>query len=190
MKKMLSVILALTMVLGMTACGGSGAKETTEPAVAAPASALEILETVWASYSADEKFAVIGGDMGNPVNDAPGSYDLADENISYTLLLPQDQLKNVTEAASMIHMMNSNTFTCGVFRLAEGVDAAEFGAAMQESVMNNQWMCGFPDTLLIQDIAGVYVLVAYGIDDAMNPFMRYLSQAYPEAQTLVKEPIA
>ena len=56
--------------------------------------------------------------------------------------------------------------------------------------MNNQWMCGFPDTLLVQDIAGAYVLVAFGVNDAMNPFMRHLQEAYPEAQTLVKESIA
>ena len=119
MKKIFSLILALTLVLTMTACGGKKQEETV-PAVEAPASALEILETVWAMYGADEKFAVIGGDMGNPVNDAPGSYNLADENISYTLLIPAEQLGNVTEAASMMHMMNANNFTCGVFRLAEG----------------------------------------------------------------------
>ena len=189
MKKFLSVVLALTMVLAMTACGGKKA-EGTEPAVQAPASALEILETVWAKYGADEKFAIIGGDMGNPVSDAPGSYNLADENISYSLLIPADQLKNVTEAASMIHMMNANTFTCGVFRLAEGVKAADFGNAMKEAVMNNQWMCGFPETLVIQNIADTYVVVAFGVNDAINPFMTYLNASYPQSVNLVKEAIA
>ena len=188
MKKMIALILALTLAVSMTACG-SKAEETT-PAVEAPASALEILETVWAMYGEDEKFAVIGGDMGNPVNDAPGSYDLADENISYTLLLPAEQLKNVTEAASMMHMMNANNFTCGVFRLAEGVKAEDFSKAMQESVMGNQWMCGFPDTLVIQNIADTYVLVAFGVNDAINPFMNYLAAAYPQSQNLVREAIA
>ena len=189
MKKLISAVLALTMVLSMTACGGKKA-EATEPAVQAPASALEILETVWAKYGSDEKFAIIGGDMGNPVSDAPGSYNLADENISYSLLIPADQLKNVTEAASMIHMMNANTFTCGVFRLAEGVKAADFGNAMKEAVMNNQWMCGFPETLVIQNIADTYVVVAFGVNDAINPFMTYLNASYPHSVNLVKEAIA
>ena len=189
MKKFVSAILALTLVLTMTACGGKKQEETV-PAVEAPASALEILETVWAQYGADEKFAVIGGDMGSPVSDAPGSYNLADENISYSLLIPAEQLKNVTEAASMIHMMNANTFTCGVFRLADGVAAADFGSAMKDAIMNNQWMCGFPETLVIENIADAYVLVAFGVNDAINPFLTHFAESYPQAQELVKEAIA
>ena len=189
MKKLISAILALVLILSLTACGGKKA-EPTEPAVPAPASALEVLETVWAMYGAEEKFPVIGGDMGSPVSDAPGSYNLADENISYTLLIPAEQLKNVTEAASMIHMMNANTFTCGVFRLAEGVSAADFGNAMKDAVMNNRWMCGFPETLVIQNIADTYVLAAFGVNDAINPFMTYLNAAYPQSVNLVKEAIA
>ena len=181
MKKIVSVILALALVLSMTACGNKKQEETV-PAVEAPASALEVLETVWALYGDDQKFPVIGGDMANPVN-------LADENISYTLLIPEAQLKNVTEAASMIHMMNANTFTCAVFRLAEGVKAADFGNAMKEAVMGNQWMCGFPETLVIQNIADTYVLVAFGVNDAINPFMTYLVASYPQSVSLVKESI-
>lgn len=187
MKKLLSLILALAMVMTITACGKKQA--ASEPVVEAPASALEILNTVWSMYGEDEKFPIIGGDMGNPVNDAPGSYNLADENISYTLLIPADQLKNVTEAASMIHMMNANTFTCAVFRLADGVSAADFGNTMKDAVMNNQWMCGFPETLVIQNIADTYVLVAFGVNDAINPFMTYFMAAYPTSANLVKEAI-
>lgn len=188
MKKILSLILALSMVMTMAACGGKKT-EATEPAVEAPASALEVLETVWGMYGNDEKFPVIGGDMGSPVSDGPGSYNLSDENIGYTLLIPEEQLKNVTEAASMIHMMNANTFTCAVFRLADGVKAADFGNAMKDAVMNNQWMCGFPETLVIQNIADTYVLVAFGVNDAMTPFMNYLAAAYPQSVNLVKESI-
>ena len=65
MKKLISAILALTLVLGLTACGGNTAKETepTSPAQEMPASALEILENVWAQYADEEKFPVIGGSM-------------------------------------------------------------------------------------------------------------------------------
>lgn len=191
MKKFLSVMLVLTMMVTMTACGSKSAEETTTaPTVEAPASALEILENVWANYAEEEKFPVIGGSMANPVDGAPGNYDITDENITYNLLIPADQIANITEAASMIHMMNANTFTCGVFRLADGVSAADFGTVMKDAVVNNQWMCGFPETLLIKDIAGEYVLVAFGVNDAMTPFETHFSAAYPDAETLVNEPIA
>lgn len=190
MKKILSIVLALTMVFAMTACG-SKAEETTEvPAQEMPASALEVLETVWADYTDDEKFAVIGGSMAAPVDGAPGSYDLADENITYSLLIPAEQLGNVTEAASMIHMMNANTFTSAVYKLADGVTAADFGNAMKEAILGNQWMCGFPDKLLISGFGDTYVLVAFGVNDAMDPFTAHFEAAYPGFETIASESIA
>lgn len=191
MKKILSIVLALTMVFAMTACGGSKAEETTGvPAQEMPASALEVLETIWAGYADDEKFPVIGGSMAAPVDGAPGSYDLADENISYSLLIPADQLGNVTEAASMIHMMNANTFTGAVYKLAGGITAADFGNAMKEAILNNQWMCGFPDKLLISGFGDTYVLVAFGANDAMDPFTSHFEAAYPGFETIASESIA
>lgn len=191
MKKLLSTILALTLVLGLTACGGNAAQETEGvPAQEMPASALEILETVWAEYAEEEKFPVIGGSMTAPVDGAPGSYDLADENITYNLLIPADQLANVTEAASMIHMMNANTFTCAAFKLAGGVSAFDFGETMKETVLTNQWMCGFPDSLLIRAFGDSYVVMAFGVSDAMTPFEKHLSAAYPGMETIASEPIA
>ena len=189
MKKIVSVVLALTLVFAMTACGGNAAEETV-PAQQAPASALEVLETVWADYAEEEKFPVIGGSMAAPVDGAPGSYDLADENITYSLLIPAEQLGNVTEAASMIHMMNANTFTGAVYKLADGVKAADFGAAMKDAIMNNQWMCGFPDKLLVSEFGDTYVLVAFGVNDAMGPFQQHFAAMYPGFATLTDEAIA
>ena len=191
MKKFVSVILALTMVFTMTACGSKAAEETTGvPAQEEPASALEVLETIWADYAEEEKFAVIGGSMAAPVDGAPGSYDIADENITFNLLIPAEQLSNVTEAASMIHMMNANSFTGAVYKLAGGVKAADFGEAMKAAIQGNQWMCGFPERLVISAFGDTYVLVAFGVNDAMTPFVQHFGAVYPGFTTLVDEPIA
>ncbi len=189
MKKIISAVLALTLVLSLAACGGKTA-EPTAPAVELPGSALEILENTWADYAEDEKFAVIGGSMSAPVDNAPGAYDLADENITFQLLIPAEQLGNVTEAASMIHMMNANTFTCAAYKLSDGVTAADFGSAMKESIMNNQWMCGFPDRMLVKAVSDTYVVVAFGVNDAMDPFETHLNAAYPGMETVASENIA
>lgn len=189
MKKIVSVMMALAMLLSLTACGGNAAPETSEAIpVENPASALELLEKVWAQYGEDEKFPVIGGSMAAPVDGAPGNYDLTDENITYSLLIPAEQLANVTEAASMIHMMNANTFTCAAYKTT-GISAADFGAAMKDAILNNQWLCGFPDSLLIRAIGDQYVVVAFGVNDAMTPFETHLSAAYPGAETIANEPI-
>ena len=189
MKKFIAAVLALTMALSFAACGSKTA-EPTVPAQELPASALEILENTWADYAEDEKFAVIGGSMSAPVDNAPGAYDLADENITFQLLIPAEQLGNVTEAASMIHMMNANTFTCAAFKLADGVTAADFGAAMKDAILNNRWMCGFPDRMLVKAFGDSYVVVAFGVNDAMDPFETHLNAAYPGLETVASENIA
>ena len=192
MKKIFAMILAVVMVLSMTACGGKNNTETTAPeATVTVGSALEVLENIWAKYGEDEKFAVIGGNMESPVDGAPGNYDMAcAENLTWNLLVPEAEIANIDEAATMIHMMNANTFTCGVVHMAEGADATTFGNTMREAVQGNQWMCGFPDQLTIAVIGGEYVLVAFGVNDAMTPFMNHFAEAYPEVEVLVNEAIA
>ena len=188
MKKFFTMMLALVMVLSLAACGQKEVANNSP--IEVPKTSLEILQNVWGSYAEEEKFAIIGGNIENYVDGAPGEYSMDyAENMTYNLLIPADQIPNVTEVASMTHAMNANNFTCGVFHLAAGVSAADFAAAMQTAVQSNQWMCGFPETLLIKEIAGEYVLVAFGVNDAMTPFEKNLSAAYPDAQTLVNEPI-
>ena len=191
MKKIFAMILAVVMVLSMAACGGKDTAETTAPAATTVGSALEVLENIWAKYGEDEKFAVIGGNMESPVDGAPGNYDMAyAENLTWNLLVPEAEIANIDEAATMIHMMSANTFTCGVVHMAEGADATTFGYTMREAVQGNQWMCGFPDSLTIAVVGGEYVLIAFGVNDAMTPFMNHFAEAYPEVQVLVNEAIA
>ena len=195
MKKIISLVLAGVMMLSLAACGGSKPAETTAPVettVPAPAveSSLAVLENIWNLYGEDEKFAVIGGNMESPVDGAPGNYDMAyAENLTWNLLVPADQLANVDEAATMIHMMNANTFTCGVVHLVEGADAAAFAQVMRDAIQGNMWMCGFPETLTVAVIGGEYVLIAFGVNDAMNPFMTHFAEAYAEAEILFNEPV-
>ena len=192
MKKILALLLAAVMVLSMAACGNNANTDETQAteATETAASALEILETIWAKYGEDEKFAIIGGNMESAVDGAPGNYDMAyAENLTYNLLVPADQLASVDQAATMIHMMNANTFTCGVVHLTEGTDVAAFANTMRDAVQGNRWMCGFPETLVIATI-GNYVLVAFGVNDAMNPFQPHFAEAYPNANVLFNEAIA
>ena len=208
MKKIISLVLAGVMALSLAACGSSGADsttgatnettiasiETTVPETTAPAAAstgaLAVLENVWNLYGEDEKFAVIGGNMESPVDGAPGNYDMAyAENLTYNLLVPAESLANVDEAATMIHMMNANTFTCGVVHLTEGTDVEAFANTMRDAIQGNMWMCGFPETLTVAVIEGKYVLIAFGVNDAMNPFMTHFGEAYPEANILFNEAV-
>ena len=186
MKKIISLVLAGVMMLGLAACGTEKPAETTAPVETAPAtteapavtveSSLAVLESIWANYGEDEKFAVIGGNMESPVDGAPGNYDMAyAENLSWNLLVPAEQLASIDEAATMIHMMNANTFTSGV--------------VMRDAIQSNRWMCGFPETLTVAVLGGEYVVIAFGVNDAMNPFMTHFAEAFPGADILFNEAI-
>ena len=148
MKKMISLVLAAVLVLSLAACGDkNNAGDGDKPAK--PASALNILETVWNTYGEDEKFAVVGGDFSeaNTREDAPGVFDLKDRALADSELgLPETAA--VDEAASLVHMMNANTFTAAAYH-ATG-DTAELAQQLRDNIMQRQWMCGFPDKLVVE----------------------------------------
>ena len=189
MKKIIALLLACFMVMGMAACGtAADSKETTETKVEAPASALEVLENIWAKYADEEKFFAMGGFKldaeGIPVtvDGAPGKVE-DNDYLNYTLLVPAEQ--TVTEAASLMHAMNANTFTGAAYKVS---DVQAFASAMQSAVQNNQWMCGFPEQLLIANVGGV-VVVAFGNGEIMTTFQNHLAEAYAGAEVLVSEAI-
>ena len=214
MKKLIALLLVLTMAMAMAACAAGGnestepsktpdvtdATETTDATDATDATeeiidsganaSVAILENIWNAYGEDEKFAVIGGNMENPVDGAPGNYDLAyAENLTYNLLVPVELIACIDEAASMIHMMNANNFTSGVLHLTEGTDVAEFTQAMYDAISTNPWMCGFPEKMIIAVIDGSYVLVSFGVNDAMTPFETHLTTVYADAEIVYNEAI-
>lgn len=169
---------------------GTTAPETTAPVVAEPSASTQILQNVWNAFGDEEKFAVYGGNMENPNWEGPGNYDMAyAENLTVQLVLPAEQLASVDEVGTMIHAMNANTFTSAVVHLLPGTDAAAFAAAWKDAVLGNQWMCGFPERLIIATVDAEHVVMAFGMNDAMNLFQPNFAEAYPEAEVLVDEAI-
>lgn len=193
MKKLIALLLALVLVMGMVACGAKNPEEpevpetedTNAPIVVGPASALELLETVWTKMGAP--FPVFGGDGLNMVDGAPGAYtDM--EALQSQLLVPADQQENITEIASLFHGMMLNNFSCGAFKLADGVDTAAFADTMYEAVSTNQWMCGFPEKVMIA-VVGDCVVMVFGLNDAVNPFETALTDSYQFAEIKYSEAI-
>lgn len=175
MKKIVSLVLAALLVLSLAACGDkNNAGDGDKPAK--PTSALNILETVWNTYGEDEKFTVVGGDFSeaNTREDAPGVFDLKDRAlVDSELGLPETAA--VDEAASLVHMMNANTFTAAAYH-ATG-DTAELAKALRDNIMQRQWMCGFPDKLVVAEV-GEYVVTVFGADELVDTFMTHLNGIY------------
>ena len=184
MKRVMAVFLAAVLVFACVGCG-DGKKESKY------AQALDVLNTVKDAYGEGELFAVYGGDMENAVMDAPGAFDITKtEELEVSLGLPGSQASNIEDAASMIHMMNANTFTGAAYRLKDGADMDAFAEAVKETILAKEWMCGFPDTLLIINVDGTYVVTAFGGKEIMETFKNNALSALAGAEVMAEEPIA
>ena len=191
MKKLIALIMALTMIATFAACGTTENEkkdpvETTEASEntditenAGPKkeaeSANDIMTDVWAAIPQDQKPAVIGGHYSQQYTEGPATYDLQyAEELGTMLLIPEEQLPYVVDASTAVHMMNANSMTIGVVKLSEGAIVEEFTQDVYDTITNNQWMCGFPEKLIISQVNGEYILIAYGLTDLLDTFKAQL----------------
>ena len=187
MKRTLSLILALVMALSLAACGkkDDGKADNAD----APADSLALLTKVWDSYTDDEKFPAAGGDYETSVDDAPGAFDPSNaDNLNFLLTVPTEDASLIDDAASLMHMMNANTFTCGALRVKNGDDAAKLAEDLRGAVQPKQWMCGFPDKLVVLTY-GEYVVALFGADDLVDDFVNTMTATYTGVQTACDEPL-
>ena len=230
MKKILALILALTLLFALAACG-EGDKPTspsdtnkpstdnttpdagtttpdagtttpdagtTTPDANTPADVtdapVDILKAAWGKVADDQKFPVGGGDADHTDFEGPGIVEDKDHMMG-VLLIPEAEIAKIDAAAAFMHMMNANTFTCGAYHLTDASEADAFAQTMRDVIMNNQWMCGFPDKVIIAKVGASNVVVMFGacseFGDAVTPVITGLQEAYGEAVTvLVDEFIA
>lgn len=132
--------------------------------------ALTILNAIWNTYSDEEKFPAAGGDSEHAVDGAPGSFDASNaDSLSYLLTFPADDASLIDSAASLVHMMNLNTFTCGAFHVADANNVARLADDLRTTIQAKHWMCGFPDKLVIVTV-GQSVFSVYGNEELVNTF--------------------
>lgn len=163
----------------------------TETHIADESKSVELLNQVWAAFGEDEQFPIAGGDMNQFVMGAAGTYSLEDpELVANILLFPAEQISQVDEAASLTHMMNSNTFTSGIFHMIEGADKNALSVELQDIVANNHWLCGFPEVHLIMSIADEYIVNCFGHTDNIENFKNHFLEQFDDAQVLYEEKIA
>ena len=151
--------------------------------------ALTILNAIWNTYSDEEKFPAAGGDSEHAVDGAPGSFDASNaDNLSYLLTFPADDASLIDSAASLVHMMNLNTFTCGAFHVADANNVARLADDLRTTIQATRWMCGFPDKLVIVTV-GQSVFSVYGNEELVNTFRDKLLASYPTAAAVYDEAI-
>ena len=187
MKKIVALLLAMTLTLSLTACGGGKTAETTKDDTEGK-TAVDILTDSWAVYEDAEKFAIAGGDYNTMVPDAPGAVDVSDgETLDALLGFPADSVGLIDDGASLMHMMNQNTFTAGAYHVTKADDVQTVADAIKENIMNRQWMCGFPDDLVIYSVGTNYVVAVFGAEDVVDNFEDALEEVYASTKILYDE---
>lgn len=211
MKKIIALALAAVMVLAFAACAKqnsengtttpydtASAKQNGENSTTAPSddqkgqpqSALEILEKVWSKYSNDEKFPATGGSEKQMKEDMPGKFDVSDaEALDFELGFPKAQASEIDDAASLMHMLNQNSFSCGVYHVKDSANVEALAGKIKENILARQWMCGFPEKLVILSV-GNYIVSVFGAAELTDTFTAKLSAEYSLTKQLCDVPIA
>ena len=205
MKKTMTALLAALMVLSFASCNnsnstssGSSQVSSQEPASSEESKAestikdsLALLEGVWNNFKEDDKFPIVGGDMteGNMKDGAPGYYGVENASeLDRQLGFPQADADKIDGAASIFHMMNLNTFTCGAFHVKDTSDIDSLTTALKDNIMKRQWVCGFPDKLVVVSVDD-YIVSFFGAEDLVNAFRDQLTATYSSAKVAVDSPI-
>lgn len=200
MKRFFVLLLTGLMTISILACGNqtnsqtNTSSESTNQNITSNnniSDAVSLLTTVWDSYQEDEKFSVVGGDFSeeNQTMNGPGKYSLEDSvALDSSLAFPADSIAKIDDAASLVHMMNANTFTCGAFHVIDSNNLSSLATSIKENIANRQWMCGFPDKFVILTVDD-YILTMFGEEQLIDTFKEKLTTAYSSVTIIFEEPI-
>ena len=95
----------------------------------------------------------------------------------------------IDDAASMLHAMNANTFTAAAYHVTDSAVQQELADALKDSIMNTQWLCGFPEVMIIAGIGDDYVVTCIGNAVLVEEFKTQITDAYG-ANILYEESLA
>ncbi|MCI8489187.1 MAG: hypothetical protein HFJ04_02865 [Lachnospiraceae bacterium] len=192
MKKIAGCMIMISMIMVWNGCGNGKDSAGSTPADEASRyeTSLSLLEAVVGAYEEEELFAMYGGDTEHAVMDAPGQFDLSKtEEMDQSLGLPESQSGAIDDAASMVHLMNGNTFTGAAWHVKQETDIEAFTDAVQSNILEKQWLCGQPETLLIVQADAEYIITAYGAADIVEVFKQNVLSVADGAKVLTETPI-
>ncbi len=217
MKRIIAVLMVALLTFALAACGAKDDNTTTtteatetvttvaptedvtagtDAVVVTDNAALNILNTVWAAYSENDPnfFPAAGGDMLTEATtnwEGPAAFGTtgeAAEAFEAMLHFPNASVSKLTSAASMMHAMNANTFTCGAFQVADTAEIEALTAEIKTTIDGTQWMCGFPEKVLIVTVDDV-IIACVGNTQLVDDFNAKLATAYTNATVVIDEAI-
>lgn len=199
MKKLVALLLATAMMFTCVACGGNngdnGDAGNDGAAKVEITDATELLTKVWEEYtksaSEDVQFPIGGGDAENMTMEAPGKYDATVEGgkdgLTFQYCIPADVIDMSDDFATGLHMMMANNFTTTALHVTDAANVETAVAGIKDAVINNQWMCGMPEKLIIVTVGEDYVVSAYGLEAIIDAFEAAITTVYGDAAVVSVE---
>ena len=196
MKKFAALLLAGVMAISCVACGNGGSANTEqETQQVTITDANEILTKVWDDYKAtagdDLQFFIAGGNVESMITDIPAKFDLSIEEAEAALVsgycIPAEAIAMTDDIATMMHMMNGNNFSAAAYHIADVANVETVVTNIKDTTLNNQWMCGFPEKLIVVTVGEDYVVSAFGNTQLIDAFKASISTVYGDAAVVSVE---
>ncbi len=188
MKKIIALMLALPLALGLIGC--SGGSENNADADVAYESSVAILSATWDALDESARFAAFGGDFENAVSDAPAAHSLeAVDSLTMNFGIPADLVGSIDDAATIMHAMNANTLSAIACHFVDGTDLDAAAEAIKAELSGRQWICGSPDKFVVAKVPGNYLVVVFGVNDVAGPFISSMSAHVMGCDIVIDEPL-
>ncbi len=148
MKKFFAMLLALTMMFSLAACGST--TQPTEAPTEASKPALEgTMEEIANKITEQNPAEFMGGTM---------TLDLTDlDGLKYNTGL--DSADGITDAAVFGPMMGSIAFSLVLVRVDENTDAQAVAEAMKAGIDTRKWICVEANDLMVATYGDVAMLI-------------------------------
>ena len=164
MKKMISAVLALIMLLSLTACGGK--TEQSAPAATVEGTMSELVAKMMEQQPVEFMGEVMTADLADTSEDGLWK-------IWYFTGL--ESAENFSDLAAYESMIGSIPFSLVMVRVAEGQDTKAVAESIKSNVDQRKWVCVEADDLMVAGYGDVVMMIMVGSDTGLT------AQSYVDA---------
>ena len=151
MKRLLAILLAGAMVVGMVACGGNKDNGGAQAAANLEGTCSEILATVYENAELDADFReALTYFMNDPIP--------ADDAEMQTYMIGTSDVA-FTDSVYSAPMMSSIAYQCVLLRLEEGADVEAAKETLLASADPRKWVCVEPESILVENVGDVVMVI-------------------------------
>ena len=84
-------------------------------------------------------------------------------------------------------MMMANNFTAAAYHITDAANVDAAIAELKDATLNNQWMCGMPETFIVVKVGDSYLVSVFGNGQVVDAFKNALTTVYGEGAVVSVE---